>query len=254
MSKENNLTDFLKDFANGVRKLWGIGNKETGETTDPNELIDPQEFITEDWLERPNTLTSANIRAKDDEGNTITIFGVEGSASGEPEPPTINLRDGKDSNGEYYITATTADGAKSERTRLSSLQPDKFKPENIKYGTTIQGVTGTYIGSKVPTCDYIIKNIGAFEGAASFTVSYTPDDIIVSEQLTTEPVDPRDEYRNRCFKHAPITLTSTGRYIRLDTYPETDFYKVEEKLKTVTLVPKPTASGGPYTITASASQ
>lgn len=154
-TKENDLSTFLTDFADSLRKLYPTDNNKDENGNWKYEKIYPigdkthEGFAELIALEKYKNLESKNIRAVDDEGNEITIFGVKGDY---PEKPIITS--GAEAG---TITATAHD--KSTTVNLHDLDPN-FVSTNIAYGTTILGVPGAYLGDAVKTYELTIKSYG----------------------------------------------------------------------------------------------
>ena len=153
-TKENNLSVFLKDFADGLRDLYP-------EKKNNNEKIKPEDFadlIAPDKYEEG--LKPENIK-KDE-----IIFGVKGTAEGTPQPPTISYNE--EWNTDYYdqVIATTADG-KTIGKYIYQID-NNLRSRNLKFGTRVLNQYGQYCGTFIPSCTVSITS----DSDTPFTVAY----------------------------------------------------------------------------------
>lgn len=84
--KTNDLSMFLEDFADGLRELYP---EKKATSSKEKELINPQDFADLIAPDKYTDLLPENIRAKDNDDNPVSIFGVQGTYIGDPQAISI---------------------------------------------------------------------------------------------------------------------------------------------------------------------
>lgn len=204
--KYNSLPEFLNDFAGALQKLY----PDTPENQDedgnwkyeqiyPIGNADHEGFADLIAPEKYAELKPENIV------NGVTVFGVEGEADIDAPEPTF-----RSSSLKGYVEATCGEKHVSSSNVMKIFYGTLSKPStdettitsSIRYGTTILGYTGKYLG--IPHCKVTI-NKGNYSGSYTTKFVYFP-----SEDTLTYPDVTQSEVTFTTYVGSVITITGTN--------------------------------------------